>query len=77
MELVMRDIILLISISAATIVLTVAMSLNPLAAVPGVIGVLIGAAVLRFEGKTGDLPSDVGSVPRSALSGRADRSPAA
>lgn len=43
----MRDVILLISISAATIILTIALSLTPLAAVPGAIGLVIGTAVLR------------------------------
>jgi len=73
----MRDVILLISISAATIILTIALSLTPLAATPGAIGLVIGTSVLRGTRGTARVRFNALRTAQAAVTGRIDRSPAA
>ncbi len=45
----MRDSILLIALSVATLILTLSLNLNPLAALPGVFGVVAGTLLVRLS----------------------------
>lgn len=73
----MRDLILLISISAATIILTVALSLTPLAAVPGLIGLALGTVIVRGSRRHTSVRFAEVASRRVGVAAQLDRSPAA